>query len=711
MRIEYWTDKYSPKTLTDLIGHDNITSQFINMINNDNIPNILLHGGSGVGKCHGYDTPIIMYDGTIKMVQDIIPGDQLMGNDSMSRTVIGLGRGIDEMYEISNVKGDKYIVNSEHLLCLKYSPKPLIVHRDDIKSYKVDWFDNNLIKKISKTFSYKNGNKEMVYKNAQNYINNIMKKYNNEINISVKDYLKLPKTIKNNLRGYKTGITFPTKKIDLDPYLLGVWLGDGTSNKPEITNHDAPIIKYLKTNVSKYNCYLQYCNKYTYRINSIVKKHNIFFRFLKRDNLINNKHIPHNYKCNSRVNQLKLLAGLIDTDGYYNKNSNIYEIVQKNNTLSNDIVFLARSLGFACYSKKCKKSCMYKNEKREGIYNRIVIYGDKLDEIPVLCSRKTARSRKQIKNPLVSGITVKSIGVDKYYGFELDGNHKYLLDNFIVTHNTSCINTLVNEYLKEIQNPNILRIKTISEKNVKNIKQIIGDYIKKKSHHKKIVIIEDIDTLSECTQYPIASLMDFKDVIFLFSCNYMNKIIDIIQSRCILVSLKPLSDSEIITQLVNICKAEDIKYTKTALLSIVSFSDQDIRKAINILQMMYTSYGKITLKNVKLIMTNTLQYFVKKYLVLCFAKKTTKAMELVQKLLLDGYDTSDFFSMATVECQTFKFCDDPMVNQHHRINFIELIGSFYSKLVYGVLTNIQIYSLTYELCKPCHDINDLICKQ
>jgi hypothetical protein len=127
--------------------------------------------------------------------------------------------------------------------------------------------------------------------------------------------------------------------------------------------------------------------------------------------------------------------------------------------------------------------------------------------------------------------------------------------------------------------------------------------------------------------------------------------------------------------------------------------------------MIHTSYGKITLKNVKLIMTNTLQHYVKEYLKLCFNKKTKKAMNLVQKLLLDGYDTSDFFSIATFECQTFNFCDDPVVNQHHRINFIELIGSFYSKLVYGVLTNIQIYSLTYELCQPTHNINELICKQ
>ena len=78
-------------------------------------------------------------------------------------------------------------------------------------------------------------------------------------------------------------------------------------------------------------------------------------KFLKSNNLINNKHIPYNYKCNNRIIRLKVLAGLIDSDGY-NK-GNCYEIIQKSTLLAEDILYLCRTLGFACYSKKCKKTC------------------------------------------------------------------------------------------------------------------------------------------------------------------------------------------------------------------------------------------------------------------------------------------------------------------------------------------------------------------
>ena len=402
----------------------------------------LFFGLSGTGKCNGKNTPILMYDGIIKMVQDIKEGELLMGIDSKPRKVLGLGRGEDEMYEISNIKGDIYTANSEHILCLKHNRTPYIRDRKDRSSYMLQWFNINTYKTNTLTMSYKNQNKETVYEELEKLLEE-KKKLSKYFTITVKDYLKVSKGYLKNFVGYKVGVEFPEKKIDIDPYLIGIWLGDGTSMEPEITTQDSRILHYLFVNLKKYNCYLKHKEKYKYRINSLKKKTkwtertNFFKNSLRKYNILGNKHIPHIYKCNSRENRLKLLAGLIDSDGYYDKKGKCYEITQKNSKLSEDIVYLCRSLGFACYSKKCKKSCMYKGEKREGEYNRMHISGNGLEEIPVLCIRKEAEVRTQIKDALCSQISVKSIGRDKYYGFELDGNHKYLLGNFIVTHNTT----------------------------------------------------------------------------------------------------------------------------------------------------------------------------------------------------------------------------------------------------------------------------------
>lgn len=68
--------------------------------------------------CHALDTPILMFDGTVKAVQNIAVGDQLMGPDSTPRRVLELHRGQDEMFEIRPMKGESFVVNAGHILTL-----------------------------------------------------------------------------------------------------------------------------------------------------------------------------------------------------------------------------------------------------------------------------------------------------------------------------------------------------------------------------------------------------------------------------------------------------------------------------------------------------------------------------------------------------------------------------------------------------------------
>ena len=79
---------------------------------------IAIHGPPGSGKCFGINTPILMFDGSVKMVQNVVVGDIIMGDDSGPRNVLGLGRGVDTLYRVNYKNGENYVVNSEHILCL-----------------------------------------------------------------------------------------------------------------------------------------------------------------------------------------------------------------------------------------------------------------------------------------------------------------------------------------------------------------------------------------------------------------------------------------------------------------------------------------------------------------------------------------------------------------------------------------------------------------
>ena len=400
----------------------------------------LVTAHTGSGKCLKFDTELVMFDGSIKKVQDVKVGDKLMGDDSTERNVLGLARGIEPMYEIKLSDGDSFTCNESHILCLRYNVKPFIKDNKNGNRYEVSWFDNKEIKMKSKSFNYKNNDKERCFNEANILLEEKLLKQESDFNISVKDFLTLSKYLQRNSLSYKVGIEFNKRNIQLDPYILGLWLGDGHSSAARITNQDATILKYLNENLIKYDCFLKFISNYEYSFHTLKeytrngRKNNIT-TILRNYNLLNNKHIPDDYKINSRENRLKLLAGLIDSDGYYYCKT--YEIFQKNNSLAKDIVYLAKSLGFACKCKKVIKSCTYKNLKREGEYNKIIIFGDGLTDIPVLCKRKKCEEERIIKKPALEyHFKVEPQGNDYYYGFELDGNHKFILGNFIVTHNT-----------------------------------------------------------------------------------------------------------------------------------------------------------------------------------------------------------------------------------------------------------------------------------
>ena len=376
-----------------------VVEKFMKHIKKKHSGLLALH--TGFGKCLNFGTPIMLSNGKIKMVENIKVGDKLMGDDSTPRTVLSLARGREMMYDIIPTKGDKYTVNESHILSLRCG--------------------------------YSNGNK--------NYIKDKI------IDIELKDFLKLPKTIKNHLlKGYRVPINFPEKPVDLDPYVLGYWLGDGTSSYPQITTIDEPVVEYFKMYCEEQGLFLRQGlgrNNITYTMSSGKANRkgisgssgkNPVLNMLKKHNLINNKHIPHIYKCNSKSVRLELLAGIIDSDGYYC--NGCYEVIQKNETLLDDIIYIARSLGFAAYKKKCEKSCMYKGERKTGTYYRTHIHGEGIEYIPVKLERKKANKKKQIKNVLNTGIKVVKKEVDEYFGFEIDGNRRFVLGDFTVTHNT-----------------------------------------------------------------------------------------------------------------------------------------------------------------------------------------------------------------------------------------------------------------------------------
>ena len=293
------------------------------------------YGGGGIlevpcgrGKCLAKDTPILMYDGTIKKVQHVSVGELIMGDDSTPRRVLSLARGREKMYSITSRDPEKsmhYTVNESHILSLKTATDKVV-------------------------------------------------------DIPVLDYMK--HTSAHNaerLYGYRVPITFEEKQIRENPYRVG-------------------------------------------------------FGYMNR------KSLPKEFIYNTHEIIRHVLAGMIDYIGFYHNGG--YEIImtRKHKLLSSGVVFMAKCLGLSAVKK-------YTRFEELPFCCSVFITGYGIHKIPVKTAYLASSCMKDFPHPgvLKFALDVKELEEDDYYGFEIDGNRRFVLGDMTVTHNTVMALKIISE--------------------------------------------------------------------------------------------------------------------------------------------------------------------------------------------------------------------------------------------------------------------------
>jgi hypothetical protein len=356
--------------------------------------------------CLAKGTKLLMFDGSNKNIEDIIIGDQLMGKDGTIRTVLDTHNGVSQMYSIKHTKDnsfDELIVNENHQVSIRkrlhfngqYSGK---------KRFK-GWYETIFTNcPISELFE----------KQSLNSFENQYYRYKPEVPLLFKK--------KNN--------------VTIDPYYLGLWLADGRSNCTSIKITDAFLWTYLKNFANDNN--IKYSEKITEAENYDRHRKEAREYYFYDDNfrqkfkdyhLILNKHIPEDYLVSSEDIRLKLLAGIIDGDGTYDKKcKNFIIYVGLDEKLARQYLFLCRSLGFMA-TLNCRERGSYKK------MFQIILNGD-LSRIPTLLNRKKAPKINHRNAIFSSSIQIEKLNIGKYYGLVVDKDQEYLLSDFSVDHNS-----------------------------------------------------------------------------------------------------------------------------------------------------------------------------------------------------------------------------------------------------------------------------------
>jgi hypothetical protein len=396
-----FVDRYCadlPRFAIEVVGLELSAQQFV-FLQAVQVSRSRVSISSGHG-CFAKGTSIMLSTGECVPVESVKKGDKLMGGDGNSfRRVLRLRRGTERMYQFTYSDGTSHIFNESHILCLvATNSKGTRVAGNKTTATVRDWLE----------WGYDKKRCHAIYRS--------------------------PVT---NFSGEK-------KELLIPPYILGAWLGDGTSARAEITNMDSEV----NDEWSRY-IYSIGCNEIK-NINSTSKSGDICYAIaatkgddigdknhiennLKKYNLLRNKHIPDDYLFSSVENRLELLAGLIDTDGSLDGGG--YDFVQKNKLLAHQTAWLARSVGCHATLRMVTKKCT--NNGVVGNYWRVTI-GRNAGNIPVRIERKKRPdSLHNQRTNLHFGIkSCIELGEGDYYGFELDGDNKFLGGDFTVLHNT-----------------------------------------------------------------------------------------------------------------------------------------------------------------------------------------------------------------------------------------------------------------------------------
>jgi hypothetical protein len=365
---------------------------------------MVIEGNTG---CQPKGSKVLMSDGSWKNIENIENGDEVLSPQNNGKVIFAKVRKCHNWFS----KNNYIITDNKGNELYKCS-----------STHKIPYYE------------YKNKN---IQKNSVYYLNNLKKSV---------------------LERKNCFSTFPIKKFygrkncEIEPYTLGVYLGDGSFSsirKNRVDNKGSSgnwLGRQLNISNSKKEVMDEVC-KYHPPMKIYTRKVSKMYRFSLNSKLaeqlikyqldgkrIGEKFIPKDALLSDLNYRKKLLAGLIDTDGYFDKGC--YKITTKSQRMAKDIRELILSLGQQARIRKIVKEI--KKISFKGEYFS-VSFNLKDLHIPLHVNYKKRDIHKKFlhKYPNTFRIKIKKDRAKRVYGFEVNSkSHNYITDNWIVTGNS-----------------------------------------------------------------------------------------------------------------------------------------------------------------------------------------------------------------------------------------------------------------------------------
>jgi replication factor C small subunit len=241
---------------------------------------------------------------------------------------------------------------------------------------------------------------------------------------------------------------------------------------------------------------------------------------------------------------------------------------------------------------------------------------------------------------------------------------------------------------------NFLELNASDERGIDIVRNKIKNFAKIRpiSANYKIVCLDEADSLTSDAQHALRRTMEkyASSTRFILICNYSNRIIDPIQSRCAIFRFKTLTLDDMRQQLAKVIVGEELDVEANAITSILTLSDGDMRRAINILQSC-ASEKKISEETVYSITHSIQPENIQKILSDAVAGKFIDARANLIALLKSGYSGEDVIRDMAREVYKID------ISEEQKSNLIQKIGEFEWRIARGGTPQIQLEALLAQI--------------
>jgi replication factor C subunit 3/5 len=240
---------------------------------------------------------------------------------------------------------------------------------------------------------------------------------------------------------------------------------------------------------------------------------------------------------------------------------------------------------------------------------------------------------------------------------------------------TSIINSFAKELYNKHYNLMVLQINASEERGIEIIRNKVKNFIISKCLYDfefKLVILDEADSMTFSAQSMLRRIIEdyTENARFCLICNKIKNIDPAIKSRCTLFKFNGMSNKNMKTAIINICKNNNIKYTLDGIDFLINISKGDMRKMINNLQSITMVYDNITYDNVAKFTgypsINNIEYIFK----ISNLNKYEKSVKIIEELINNNH-----YSLLELITETHKYILDQFIINNIKIEkFMNIIN-------------------------------------